>query len=316
MDHLSTPSQVRLHAAVSSMLSLVALLAAASAGATEFTLPAAGDVVGQIGIVVTREQDTLLDIARQHGLGYNEITAANPGVDPWLPGAGTRIVVPTQFVLPSGTREGMVINLAQMRLFYFPTHEPDASGSVITHPIGIGVDIAPTPMGVTTIVRKTIDPTWYPPDSIRRRRAEEGEILPAMVPPGPDNPLGNRALYLGLPGYLIHGTNRPWGIGMRVSSGCIRLYPEDIEMLFDQVPVGTPVRIVREPYLLGEHDGVPVLQAFRPPDDAPAEESFTPLMEELVRRYPRGAVDLAKALQVAKEKRGVPTPIAPGDAKP
>ena len=290
---------------------MVASLATTPAAATQFTLPAEGDVVGQISTVVTRAEDTLLDIARQDGLGYNEITAANPGVDPWLPGGGTRIVVPTQFILPPGPREGMVINLAQMRLFYFPPHEPEAPGSVITHPIGIGIDIAPTPVGVTTIVRKTIDPTWYPPDSIRQRRAEEGELLPASVPPGPDNPLGNRALYLGLPGYLIHGTNRPWGIGMRVSSGCIRLYPEDIETLYEQVPVGTPVRIVREPYLLGEQDGVPMLQAFSLPDDAPEEESFTPLMEELVRRYPRGVVDLAKALLVAKEKRGVPTPIAP-----
>jgi L,D-transpeptidase ErfK/SrfK len=101
-----------------------------------------------------------------------------------------------------------------------------------------------------------------------------------------------------------------------VSSGCIRLYPEDIEALFTQVPVDTRVRMVREPYLLGERDGVPVLQAFQPPDDAPVEESYTPLMEELVRRYPRGAVDLGKALQVAKEKRGVPTPIAPDTAPP
>jgi L,D-transpeptidase ErfK/SrfK len=295
----------------SHVVAFVALLAVTSAAAKELPLPASGDIVGKLGVVVTRKEDTLLDIARQHGLGYNEITAANPGVDPWVPGESTEVVLPTAFVLPPGPREGMVINLAQMRLFYFPPPRPGEPARVITHPIGIGVDIAPTPLGATRIVRKAVDPTWYPPDSIRERRAEEGEILPAVVPPGPDNPLGGYALYLGLPGYLIHGTNRPWGIGMRVSNGCIRLYPEDIEALFAQVPVDTRVRIVREPYLVGERDGVPVLQAFRPPDDAPAEESYTPLMEDLVRRYPRGTVDLAKALQVAKEKRGVPTPIAP-----
>ena len=295
----------------SHVVAFVALLAVTSAAAKELPLPASGDIVGKLGVVVTRKEDTLLDIARQHGLGYNEITAANPGIDPWVPGESTEVVLPTAFVLPPGPREGMVINLAQMRLFYFPPPRPGEPARVITHPIGIGVDIAPTPLGATRIVRKSVDPTWYPPDSIRERRAEEGEILPAVVPPGPDNPLGGYALYLGLPGYLIHGTNRPWGIGMRVSNGCIRLYPEDIEALFAQVPVDTRVRIVREPYLVGERDGVPVLQAFRPPDDAPVEESYTPLMEDLVRRYPRGTVDLAKALQVAKEKRGVPAPLAP-----
>jgi L,D-transpeptidase ErfK/SrfK len=295
----------------SHVVAFVALLAVTSAAAKELPLPASGDIVGKLGVVVTRKDDTLLDIARQHGLGYNEITAANPGVDPWVPGESTEVVLPTAFMLPPGPREGMVINLAQMRLFYFPPPRPGEPARVITHPIGIGVDIAPTPLGATRIVRKAVDPTWYPPDSIRERHAEEGEILPAVVPPGPDNPLGGYALYLGLPGYLIHGTNRPWGIGMRVSNGCIRLYPEDIEALFAQVPIDTRVRIVREPYLVGERDGVPVLQAFRPPDDAPVEESYTPLMEDLVRRYPRGTVDLARALQVAKEKRGVPTPIAP-----
>jgi L,D-transpeptidase ErfK/SrfK len=293
------------------VVAVVALLSVARAAAVELALPAEGNVVGQPDVVVTRAQDTLLDIAREHGLGYNEITAANPDVDPWLPGEATRVVLPTQFVLPPGPREGMVINLAQMRLFYFPPREPGEAASVVTHPIGIGDDVAPTPVGVTRISRKAVDPAWYPPDSIRKRRAEEGEILPAVVPPGPDNPLGNRALYLDLPGYLIHGTNRPWGIGMRVSNGCIRLYPEDIESLYARVPVGTPVRIVRERYLLGELDGVPMLQAFRPPYSAPVEESYTPLMEELVSRYPRGAVDLAKALRVAKEKRGLPTAIAP-----
>lgn len=286
------------------------LLTPGPCAALELELPAAGDVVGEPGLVVARPQDTLLDIARLHGLGYNEITAANPGIDPWVPYEGARVVLPTQFVLPSGLRTGLIINLAQMRLFYFPPPQPGEPARVITHPIGIGDDVAPTPVGATRITRKAVDPAWYPPDSVRKRRAEEGEILPAVVPPGPDNPLGNRALYLGLPGYLIHGTNRPWGIGMRVSNGCIRLYPESIEALYPQVPVGTPVRIVNEPLLFGERDGVPVLQAFRPPPGIPVPASYTPLIEELVRRYPRGAVDPAKALLAVKEKRGMVTAIA------
>ena len=296
-------------------IAILALLAVAPAAAVELALPVEGSVVGDPGVVVTRAQDTLLDIARLHGLGYNEIAAANPAIDPWVPGEATGVFVPTQFVLPPGPREGMVINLAQMRLFYFPPPQPGEPARVVTYPIGIGDDVAPTPVGATRIARKAVDPAWHPPDSIRKRRAEEGEILPAVVAPGPDNPLGSRALYLGLPGYLIHGTNRPWGIGMRVSNGCIRLYPEDIEALYAQVPIGTPVRIVYEPYLFGERWGVPLLQAFRPPDTAPVEESYTPLMEELMRRYPRGAIDLAKALRVAKEKLGVPTPIAPDPAR-
>ena len=293
------------------IVALVMLLAVTRAMALELSIPAEGNVVGEVSMVVTRAHDTLLDIGRAHGLGYNEMAGANPAVDPWVPGEATRVVVPTQFVLPPGPREGMVINLAQMRLFYFPPSEPGEPARVITFAIGIGDDVAPTPVGSTRIVRKAVDPAWRPPDSVRKRRAEEGETLPAVVPPGPDNPLGNRALYLGLPSYLIHGTNRPWGIGMRVSNGCIRLYPEDIEALYEQVPVGTPVRIVSEPILFGERGGVPVLQAFRPPPGMPAPATYTPLIEELVRRYPRGAIDPAKALLAAKQMLGVPTMIAP-----
>lgn len=293
------------------VIALVSLLAVGPAAAIELAVPAEGDVVGEVGTVVTRARDTLLDIARAHGLGYNEIAAANPAVDPWVPGEGTRIVVPTQFVLPPGPREGIVINLAQMRLFYFLPPEPGEAARVVTLAIGIGDDIAPTPIATTRITRKAVDPSWRPPDSVRKRRAEEGETLPAVVPPGPDNPLGSRALYLGLPSYLIHGTNRPWGIGMRVSNGCIRLYPEDIEALYEQVPVGTPVRIVNEPILFGERNGMPVLQAFRPPPGMPVPATYTPLIEELVRRYPRGSVDPAKALLAAKEKLGLVTAIAP-----
>jgi L,D-transpeptidase ErfK/SrfK len=290
---------------------LAALLLVSPVAAAEFRVLDDEDVVGQVRTLVARHEDTLLDVARAHDLGYNEITAANPDVDPWLPGENTKIVLPTEFVLPPGPRRGLVVNLAQMRLFYFPPRTPGTPAQVITHPIGIGVDVAPTPVAATLVVRKAVDPTWYPPESIRKRRAEEGEILPEAVPPGSDNPLGRFALYLGLTGYLIHGTERPWGIGMRVSSGCIRLYPEDIERLYQRVPVGTPVRIVREVYAAGLRDGIPVLQAFRPPEDGAIEDSYTPLIQTLIARFPRGAVDLDRALRVAKEKRGVPTPIAP-----
>ncbi len=228
--------------------------------ADRYDLPAPGDeVVGRIQVVTARHEDTLPDLARRYDLGYDEITVANPGVDPWLPGEGTTVLLPTRFILPAAPREGIVINVAARRLFYFPADEP---GVVITHPIGIGREEWATPLGATTVKDKVVDPAWYPPASIRKEHAEQGDPLPAIVPPGPDNPLGSRALLLDLPGYLIHGTNKPYGVGMRVSHGCIRLYPEDISPLFDRVPRGTPVRIVNQPLLAGWQGDELYLQAY------------------------------------------------------
>ena len=172
-------------------------------------------------------EDTLLEVARRFKLGYVEMVAANPGTDPWLPGEGTEVVLPTVHLLPDAAREGIVINLADMRLYYFP--EPN--GPPRSYPIGIGRDGLTTPLGTTEVVRKRKDPTWHPTARMR----EEDPELAEVVPPGPDNPLGSRAMYLGWPTYLIHGTNKPWGIGRRSSSGCIRMYPEDAEELFDLV---------------------------------------------------------------------------------
>ena len=281
--------------------------------AGEFDLPPNGtDLVGSVRVVIAHQKDTLLDIARKHDLGFNEITAANPNVDPWLPGEGTRVVLPTQFILPPGPRRGLVINLAQLRLFYFSAPKAGGLQTVLTHPIGVGVDFASTPVGTTRILRKASDPAWYPPAQIREERAKDGEILPTMVPAGPDNPLGKYALYLGFSGYLIHGTNRPWGIGMRVSHGCIRLNPEDIESLYRAVPIGTPVRIVDEPYFVGALGDTVYLQAFRTPD-APAEENLTPLVRRILQAMPRQAkADWNKATSVASAKRAIPVPVSTG----
>ncbi len=203
----------------------------------------AADVVGRMEIYRTAFEDTLLDVARAHDLGFVEVRAANPGIDPWLPGADARIVLPSAHLLPDAPREGIVINLSEMRLYFFsePGAEPE------TFPIGIGREGWQTPTGTSRIVRKTEAPSWYPPESIRAERPE----LPAVVEPGEDNPLGSHALYLDWPAYLIHGTNRPWGIGRRISSGCIRMYPEDIIDLFARVPVNTPVTVVDQPVKLG-----------------------------------------------------------------
>jgi L,D-transpeptidase ErfK/SrfK len=220
-------------------------------------------VVGRVQVTRTRASDTLPDIARRFNLGYEELVRANPGVDPWLPGEDTEIVLPTQFVLPDAPYTGVVINLAAMRLYYFPPRgEEDPLQTVITHPIGIGKVGWETPVGTTKVKAKARDPWWFPPASVRREHAKNGDPLPAKVPPGVENPLGAHVLTLGWPSYLIHGTNKPYGVGMRVSHGCIRLYPEDIAELYPELPVGIEVRVVNEPFLYGWQDDALYVQVY------------------------------------------------------
>jgi len=291
---------------------------AVSAPATQaesFDMPPEGeDIVGEIRVVIAESSDTLLDIARKHDLGYNEIMAANPDVDPWLPNEGAYIILPTQFVLPKAPRRGLVLNIPQMRLFYFVAAKGTEPAKVITHPIGIGREYLGTPFGRTSITTKRKNPTWYPPESIRKERAMEQRSLPKFVPPGPNNPLGNYAMNLGMPGYLIHGTNRPWGIGRRVSHGCIRLYPEDIESLFHEVPVGTPVEIVNQPYVAGWRGRQLFLQAFAPlSEHEQASPDLTGAMAVVLEKTNgEGGVDWDKATAVARDKSGIPTPVQSG----
>jgi L,D-transpeptidase ErfK/SrfK len=209
------------------------------------------DLIGAIGHTQSRHEDTLLDIARRNNVGRDEIVNANPGVDPWLPGEGTDIVLPTRYILPDAPREGIVLNVPEMRLFYFPRARRGEARRMITHPISIGRMDWKTPLGATRVVAKQTDPPWRPPESIRIEALEKGVELPEVVPAGPDNPLGRYAMRLGVPGYLIHSTNKPAGVGMRVTHGCVRMFPEDIEALFPLVPVGTPVHIVNQPVKLG-----------------------------------------------------------------
>jgi L,D-transpeptidase ErfK/SrfK len=231
--------------------------------------PKVTGVVGTLQATIAREEDTLSDIARRFNLGYDEIVNANPGIDPWLPKGGTRIVVPTQFVLPDAPHEGLVVNLAALRMFYFPKAAKGEQRVVMTMPIGIGRVGWATPTGTTKIVSKRKDPWWTPPQSVRREHAAEGDILPPRVAPGPDNPLGAFAMNLGWPSYLIHGTNKPAGVGMRASHGCIRMYPEDVATLFPQLPVGTKVTVVHQPTLFRVQDGQLYVQSFPPHEDYP-----------------------------------------------
>lgn len=264
------------------LLTGFAVFAASSVRAEVYELPPAGqDVIGAGMTITARQDDTLLDIARRHGLGYEDVVLANPGVDTWIPGEGTRVILPTRFVLPAGERKGVVLNLAEYRLYYYPEPAAGERPVVLTYPISIGRMDWATPLGRTRVVAKVRNPAWYPPESIRAEHAAAGDPLPRVVPPGPDNPLGDRAMRLGIPGYLIHGTNRPAGVGMRVTHGCIRMYPEDIRYLFEHLPTNTPVRIVNEPVKVGWDGDELVVEVHRTLESAPPpEEVEAALVEE------------------------------------
>ena len=224
-------------------------------GGAEYVLPANGDnVVGVVTTAIAEHEDTLIEIGRRYGVGYEELISANPGIDPWLPGAGTEVLIPTRFILPDAPREGIVVNLPEHRLYYYPPAKAGAPRVVRTYPISTGKMDWKTPLGVTRVASKQERPNWYPPASVREAHAARGEPpLPAVVPAGPDNPLGEYALRLAIPSgaYLIHGTNRPAGVGMQVTHGCIRLYPEDIAELYGLVPVNTKVNLVNQPGKVG-----------------------------------------------------------------
>ncbi len=284
-----------------------------------FELAYAGQsVVGEPQLVRIEGDNTLSDIAREYGLGYDEIIAANPGVNPWLPGEGTPVLLPTQYVLPPGSREGIILNIASKRLFWFPRTASDEPAVVYTFPIGIGRVGWETPVGSTTVIAKAKDPSWYVPLSVREEHAAMGDPLPSVVPPGPDNPLGAYVLKLDMPGYLIHGTNQPYGVGMRVSHGCVRLYPENIELLFPEIALGTDVRIVNAPYLLGERDGELFFEAHAPLEDdaVPPDTHIDAALESFADAYrvrlPLGAEQHIRA--VASDGHGVAVRVYDYDA--
>jgi L,D-transpeptidase ErfK/SrfK len=294
-------------------LVVMSALAAMPAAAAEYALPPGQKVVvGELGRYVVQRGDVFPDIARHFDVGYTALVAANPGVDPWLPRAGREIKIPSLYVLPDAPHQGIVLNLAQWQLFYFPP----GGDRVESYPIGLGIIGRKTPLGATRVVRKEPNPAWYPPPSIRAERPE----LPAVIPPGPDNPLGAFALHLGWPSYLIHGTNKPDGVGRNVSHGCVRLYPDDIEKLFNAVAVGTPVRTVDQPAVAGWSGDTLYVQVY--PSKSQVEEidierrvSPDPAqgVEDVVRaaagRY-AGSVDWAAVEQAARARTGMPVRLA------
>jgi L,D-transpeptidase ErfK/SrfK len=290
----------------------------------KFTLTSADDdVVGAVQVTVASKEDTLPDIARRFNVGYEEIARANPGVDPWLPGAGRSIVVPTRFVLPDAPRDGIIINVAAMRLYYFAPHKKGEAQVVYTHPIGIGKVGWSTPQGVTSVVGHVKDPVWRPSAALRKDHFNDnGEELPAVVKAGPDNPLGKFELTLGWPSYLIHGTNKPYGVGLRSSHGCIRLYPEDIEKIYQMVTNGTHVRVVNQPFLFGSHDQQLYLQAYSVLEDDPRDWDHAQkklLSHALAAHIQKtlqasgSQMDWQSVAAITHAPRGIPVPVTGAD---
>ena len=303
-DHLLTGGAV--------LLSLSLALLSAPAHATTYTLSSPDvTVVGDDQTVTTVYEDTLYDLANKFSLGSEELIRVNPTVDPWLPGAGTKIIVPGRHILPPGPHEGVIVNLPEHRLYYFPKPKRGQPRVVITYPVSIGKMDWHTPLGLTRIIAKVRNPTWYPPASVRKEHLADGDPLPAVVPPGPDNPLGAFAMRLavGDGSYMIHGTNNPLAIGMPVTHGCIRMYPEDVAQLFPMVPIGTPVRLINQPIKVAWVDGELLLEAHPPVDDQgqsfePDVDKFSQLLQTAVGNS-TVAIDWDYAREVLKRADGV-----------
>lgn len=257
------------------------------------------DLIGAIGRYQVKADDSLVELARQFDLGYNAIVAANPGVDPILPKRGTVIAIPASWIIPDVPRHGIVINISEMRLYFFP---PRPANRVVTYPIGIGDEGWETPTGTYRIIKKIINPAWHVPVSIQKQKPE----LPPIVPPGPENPLGTHAMRLSIGTVLIHGTDRPFGIGRRVSHGCIHLYPEDIPQLFRQTGIGTKVTIIRQPVKAAIENNRVLLEVH---GDL-GEDMYYAAYELLVQKGYLDRVDPEKLVVVVTEKNGMPQDIS------
>lgn len=299
------------------VLAIASTLLVAPALAAEFPLERDQAAVGTVTTYVTQDQDNLLDLARRFDDGYVDFIAANPGIDPWRPGIGTTITLPNSFILPDAPRSGIVVNLAERRIFYFPP----GGKTVETYPAGVGAEADLTPLGVTKVVRKEAGPVWVPPPSIRAERPD----LPLAIPPGPDDPLGDYALRLGWDNYLIHGTNKPDSVGRNVSHGCLHLYPEDIERLFGEVPVGTPVRVIAQAVEAAWIDGRLYVEVHPDRDQADAidyDEKIAPAVpQELMQRVAAAAGDRADLVdwnavrQAGLAASGMPVPVTPAQGE-
>jgi L,D-transpeptidase ErfK/SrfK len=287
---------------------VTALMVSASCsalGADEYRINKTTEIIGRMSTYTIQDNDSLYEIARTYKTGYDQIVAANPGVDPIVPEKGRKIILPRAWILPDARREpGIVINVSEMRLYYY--FRQNKRTLVRTYPVGIGDLGMRTPLGVFKIVEKIENPAWHVPLSIRKAKPE----LPAVVPPGPDNPMGSHAMRLSGWKVLIHGTDMPWGIGKRVSHGCIRLYPEDIVDLFERVPRGTRVTIVQQPVKAGvSAKGRVYLQVSRD-DDLKGYDYFQQADMLLRMKGLLDKVNPDKLQRTVREKRGFPVDIS------
>lgn len=260
-------------------------------------------VIGFTQTYIVQNDESLIEIARKFGLGYNEIAAANPDLDPFVPGKGAAVIIPSSWILPetATSYEGIIINLSEMRLYYF--FSQGQSNLVNTFPIGIGTEGNDTPVGNFTVIEKIESPSWHVPESIR----QEYPHLPKVVPPGPDNPLGSHAIRLSAMNILIHGTHRPFGVGRKVSHGCIRLYPEDIPKLFKIVPNKTKVTIVRQPVKVGIRGDQIFIEVHK--DKSLKMNYFDETVRLLRKNNLYGNIDKEKMISTIRQNRGIPVNI-------
>lgn len=292
-------------------LLLIFLLNFSYAMAATFSINQNTELIGTLQYHTIQKKESLIEIARNYDLGYNEIVDANSDLDPFVPGEGKKAIIPTFWILPERPNnfQGIVINLSEMRLYYF--HKNNKSQYVTTFPVGIGDDGVETPVGKFKISHKIVNPPWYVPESIKKERPE----LPDVVPPGPENPLGTHAMRLSGLSYLIHGTNRPWAVGRKVTHGCIRLYPEDIPKLFEMVPIGTEVLIVRQPVKVGKIGNDVYIEVHR--DDSLKNFDYLQSAIEIIAK--KGFlkyVDTFKLYNAVKQKTGIPTSITIKNKEP
>ncbi|MDQ2994442.1 MAG: L,D-transpeptidase family protein [Pseudomonadota bacterium] len=293
------------------MIISLAFVCISSAQASVHKLPGKNDdLIGKVQTIVTAKGDTFSKIAEKFDIGYYEMVQANPFVNPDKPQPGTVVIVPSQYILPSVAREGIIINLAEMRLYYYPKHKNE----VWTFPVGIGRKGSQTPLGDMSIIEHMDHPTWHSPESIRVERAKEGIIIPKVVPPGPENPLGEYAMRLSMRTYLIHGTNDNSGVGRRSSSGCIRMFPQDIEKLFHSVEDGDKVVVISEPYKLGRHQGYVYLESYLAlQENADRLSSLSNRINQYVQAqggYAEAPKDLNSQIKVATGQQGMPQRIS------
>lgn len=300
------------------VVGVVALLALSAARAAVWRLPESGNVIGEYQEVLADDGDTLIKIARQYGLGFEELENANPKLNPFAIKAGTVVHLPLRRILPDVPYEGIVVNLPEHRLYYFPKSAGKEPREVVTFPVSVGKMDWSTPIGLTKIQSKIKDPDWHPPESVRKEHEEKGDPLPKVVKAGPDNPLGQFAMRLAIPGgaYMIHGTNNPDGVGMDVTHGCMRLYPENIETLFKMVSVDTPVRLVNEPIKVGVADGrvwVEVHPALMMTSGAiirPTTLDLNRKIRTIARTHSVGEIVWEKSEQAFMESAGIATVVS------